>query len=73
MVVWKIGLIVLTTDSLPDNNILGTTKHIEFIRVMMLQHPEEVRSVLPSHRLSAFSTLSFQLHAYRHTYRSRTL
>lgn len=45
MVVWKIGLVILATDS-PPGNILGTTKHIEFIRVMMLQHPEERESLV---------------------------
>ena len=44
MVIWKIGLVILATNP-PSDNILGTTKHIEFLRVMMLQHPEEVRSV----------------------------
>jgi len=65
MVIWKIGLVILATDS-PPGSILGTTtKHTEFIRVMMLQHPEEVRSVLPSHRVSGFSTPSLlQPHAY---------
>ena len=46
--IWKIGLVILATDSPPGgDNILGTTKHVEFLRVMMLQHPEEVRSVVP--------------------------
>lgn len=45
--IWKIGLVILATDSPPGgDNILGTTKHVEFLRVMMLQHPEEVRSVV---------------------------
>ena len=45
--IWKIGLVILATDSTPGgDNILGTTKHVEFLRVMMLQHPEEVRSVV---------------------------
>ncbi|KAI0004960.1 hypothetical protein BJV74DRAFT_971121 [Russula compacta] len=40
MVIWKIGLILLAVDS-PPGDILGTANHIKFLRVMMLQHPEE--------------------------------
>ncbi len=42
MVIWKIGLVILAVNS-PPGDILGTAKHIDFLRVMMLQHPEEVR------------------------------
>jgi hypothetical protein len=46
MVIWKIGLIILAAASSPPGDILGTTaaKHIEFLRVMMLQNPKEVRA-----------------------------
>jgi len=44
VVIWKFGLVLLATNS-PSGNILGTTKHIDFLRIMMLQHPEEVGSV----------------------------
>ena len=43
--IWKFGLIILAaadTDRPPGHDILGTPKHIEFLRVMMLRHPEEV-------------------------------
>jgi RNA polymerase I-specific transcription initiation factor RRN11 len=43
MVIWKIGLVILAVNS-PPGDILGTAKHIEFLRAMMLQHPEEVRA-----------------------------
>lgn len=44
--IWKFGLIILATNS-PPGNILGTAKHIDFLRIMMLQHPEEVRNAQP--------------------------
>ena len=55
--IWKYGLIVLAAADQPDqppgkNNDdddtlqLGTPKHIEFLRILMLRHPEEVRSHL---------------------------
>jgi hypothetical protein len=47
MVIWKIGLVFLAVNS-PPANVLGTAKHIEFLRVMMLQHPEEVCTSQPS-------------------------
>jgi len=43
MVIWKFGLVILATNS-PPGNILGTTKHIDFLRIMMLHHPDEVGS-----------------------------
>jgi hypothetical protein len=52
--IWKFGLIILAAaDDQPDQpppgnvnvNMLGTPKHIEFLRVMMLRHPEEVRTL----------------------------
>lgn len=46
MVIWKIGLLLLAVDP-PPGDILGTEKHIQFLRVMMLQHPEEVRALHP--------------------------
>jgi hypothetical protein len=49
--IWKFGLIVLATAGQPppghvnnNNMLLGTPKHVEFLRVMMLRHPEEVRT-----------------------------
>jgi hypothetical protein len=51
--IWKFGLIILAAADQPDQrpgyvnvNMLGTPKHIEFLRVMMLRHPEEVRTSL---------------------------
>ena len=48
--IWKFGLIILAAADQPPpghvNNMLGTPKHIEFLRVMMLRHPEEVRNSL---------------------------
>jgi hypothetical protein len=49
--IWKFGLIILAAADHPDQppgyvNSLGTPKHIEFLRVMMLRHPEEVRTLL---------------------------
>jgi hypothetical protein len=51
--IWKFGLIILAAADHPDQrpgyvnvNMLGTPKHIEFLRVMMLRHPEEVRTSL---------------------------
>jgi hypothetical protein len=52
LVIWKIGLVILAAANSPPSDILGTTKHIEFLRVMMLQNPEEVRA---SHLLVSFS------------------
>jgi RNA polymerase I-specific transcription initiation factor RRN11 len=43
--IWKFGLTILAAadpDQPPGHDILGTPKHIEFLRVMMLRHPEEV-------------------------------
>ena len=33
-------------DDMPQQLELGTPKHVEFLRIMMLRHPEEVRSHL---------------------------
>ncbi|KAF8505718.1 hypothetical protein F5888DRAFT_463518 [Russula emetica] len=51
--IWKFGLIILaataaTADQPPSYNddILGTPKHIEFLRVMMLRHPEQRESLV---------------------------
>jgi RNA polymerase I specific initiation factor len=52
--IWKFGLIILAAADHPDqppagndgNDMLGTPKHIEFLRVMMLRHPEQVRTYL---------------------------
>src|SRR5580698_8829724 len=54
--IWKFGLIILAAadNNHPDSDhppgyhhvhdtLLGTPKHIDFLRVMMLRHPEEVR------------------------------
>jgi hypothetical protein len=59
--IWKIGLVILATDSPPGgDNIIGTMKHVGFLRVMMLQHPEKVRSVVPSPLLiSSFRGTAF--------------
>jgi len=46
LVIWKIGLIILTPANSPPSDILGTSKHIEFLRVMMLRNPEERESLL---------------------------
>jgi len=46
MAIWKIGLALLAVDSPPPGDVLGTAKHIEFLRVMMLQHPEERESLV---------------------------
>src|SRR6266852_5249020 len=53
--IWKFGLIILAAADHADqppgyDDMLGTPKHIEFLRVMMLRHPEEVRT----HFLSFF-------------------
>lgn len=45
MDIWKVGLLLLAHDSVPGD-ALGTAKHIDFLRVMMLQHPEQVRVCL---------------------------
>ena len=45
MVIWKIGLLLLAHDS-ASGDAVGTAKHIDFLRVMMLQHPEQVRTLL---------------------------
>ena len=51
--IWKFGLIILAAaddhaDQPPGHDDMlggtGTPKHIEFLRVMMLRHPEEVRT-----------------------------
>jgi hypothetical protein len=48
--IWKFGLIILAADDQPPGSgydtQLGAPKHIEFLRVMMLRHPEEVRTHL---------------------------
>jgi hypothetical protein len=49
--IWKFGLIILAAADQPPgdvNMLLGTPnqKHFEFLRVMMLRHPEEVRTHL---------------------------
>ncbi|KAN0126878.1 hypothetical protein V8E52_000518 [Russula decolorans] len=49
--IWKFGLIILAAADHPDQppgyvNMLGTPKHIEFLRVMMLRHPEERESLV---------------------------
>ena len=46
--IWKFALIILAATNNPNEpptayDILGTPKRIEFLRVMMLRHPEEVR------------------------------
>ncbi|KAI9507019.1 hypothetical protein F5148DRAFT_165516 [Russula earlei] len=44
---WKIGLIILAVNPPPPcDSIPGTARHIEFLRVMMLQHPEERESLV---------------------------
>ena len=61
--IWKFALIILAAadhdhdhdDGQPSAS-LGTPKHIEFLRLMMLRHPEEVRTSTfstapPSHHL----------------------
>jgi hypothetical protein len=49
--IWKFGLGILAADDpppLPPGDVLlGTPKHIEFLQVMMLRHPEQVRGALP--------------------------
>jgi hypothetical protein len=60
-VIWKIGLALLAVNYSPPGDVLGTAKHIEFLRVMMLQHPEEVgRFVIfpPSRIVSGPASLS---------------
>jgi RNA polymerase I specific initiation factor len=44
--IWKIGLIVVLAGRSPPGDITVTARarHIEFLRAMMLQHPEEVRA-----------------------------
>jgi len=44
MVIWKIGLAILAAANSPPGDILGTAKHVEFLRVLMLHNPEEVRT-----------------------------
>jgi RNA polymerase I specific initiation factor len=46
MTIWKIGLLLLTHHSAPGDGdalrVCAEEKHIDFLRVMMLQHPEQV-------------------------------
>ena len=46
--IWKFGLLILAANDRTDQphsyDVLGTPKHIDFLRVMMLRHPEEVRT-----------------------------
>ena len=45
--IWKLALIILAADEHPPAyDILGTPKRIEFLRLMMLRHPEQVRTQL---------------------------
>ena len=50
--IWKFGLAILAADGdhppppPPGDVLLGTPKHIEFLQVMMLRHPEQVRASL---------------------------
>jgi RNA polymerase I specific initiation factor len=46
MAIWKVGLLLLAQDSESDGDALATARHIDFLRVMMLQHPEQVRASL---------------------------
>jgi RNA polymerase I-specific transcription initiation factor RRN11 len=52
--IWKLGLLLLAHDSAPGGDAPGTAKHIDFLRVMMLQYPEQVRASL--HLLVWFQT-----------------
>lgn len=83
--IWKFGLIILAAADQPPpghvNNMLGTPKHIEFLRVMMLRHPEEVRTHslthFPSFLLSFFSgsgeaEFPFHVHFRRATTSSKS-
>ncbi|KAI0251353.1 hypothetical protein BJV78DRAFT_1275436 [Lactifluus subvellereus] len=45
MDIWKVGLLLLAHDSVPGG-ALGAGKHIDFLRVMMLQHPEQRESLV---------------------------
>jgi len=46
--IWKIGLIVVLTTHTPpgDMPVTARARHIEFLRAMMLQHPEERESLV---------------------------
>jgi hypothetical protein len=64
--IWKLGLVILAAADgdppsqppPPGDNVLGTLKHIEFLRVMMLRHPEEVRPPLGGLFSSSVSLLT---------------
>jgi hypothetical protein len=46
--IWKFGLSILAADAddPPGDDVLGTPRHIEFLQVMMLRYPEQVRASL---------------------------
>ena len=46
--IWKFGLSILAADAdaPPGDDVLGTPRHIEFLQVMMLRYPEQVRTSL---------------------------
>ncbi|KAH9977838.1 hypothetical protein BGW80DRAFT_1284445 [Lactifluus volemus] len=48
MTIWKIGLLLLTHDPPPEGGdaLCAEEKHIDFLRVMMLQYPEQRESLV---------------------------
>jgi RNA polymerase I-specific transcription initiation factor RRN11 len=47
-VIWKQALLLLADELPTSGDAPRTAKQIDFLRVMMLQHPEEVRTNWPS-------------------------
>ena len=43
-VIWKLALLLLSDELPTSGDPPGTAKQLDFLRVMMLQHPEEVRA-----------------------------
>jgi RNA polymerase I-specific transcription initiation factor RRN11 len=46
--IWKLALLLLSDDLPTSGDAPRTAKQLDFLRVMMLQHPEEVRADEPS-------------------------
>ena len=69
--IWKFGLVLLAPnpaaedeDAPTPGGDVGTQKHIEFLQVMMLRHPEQVRhapSSVPNSHLSVRPGLSARI------------
>ena len=46
--IWKLALLLLSEELPTSGDAPRTAKQLDFLRVMMLQHPEEVRADEPS-------------------------